>query len=120
MAMLLGITSEEVSLFPDWAYSFTETQEKHINRSVRGNLGVFVNSPTFTRLQIPVSYVSSSDKSIINSYWQTGTTIHLIENEDNPTVVHTVRIVGKEEPFPTFIKPYAFQEYSGTILLETV
>ena len=120
MAMLLGITGEEVTLSPEWSYSFSEIQNKEGNRTVRGNFTTFVHSPSHTQLKIPLNYVNSSDRSIINSYWQTATTIHFIENDDNPTVVHTVRIMGDKEPFPSYIKPYAFLEYRGEILLESV
>ena len=65
-----------ITLYPDFDYTFIENPILRIaNRRNNGDLIVFVSSETYFSYTIPINNISSSDASIINSWWQTATTL---------------------------------------------
>lgn len=109
-----------LELNPDYGYKFEENQERRDIRTRAGALYTYIEDWGFTRFKLPLSWVSSYQRSLINSWWKTGADLRWIENDDYPNSYHNVRIVGKEEPFQSFHKPYFSVEYRGEIVLETI
>ena len=75
---------------------------------------------TFRRFEIPTTFVTSSDVSIVSSWFSTGTDLRFIEDDTFANSYFDVRIVGTTEPYNRFIQPYFRQLYAGTITLETI
>jgi hypothetical protein len=113
------VSGTGVTLEPTFDYRFNEVQEKSINRTITGVLGTFVNSPGFTRFEVPISFISSSDRAVVNSWYNSTSTLQFSEDQGVSDVT-TVRIMGEVEPFPQYADPYEFIEYAGMLVLESV
>lgn len=119
--MQLGPVGSLITVTPDYDYQFAETQVARADiRTRNGTLYSFIESGEFTKFSLPISWVSSFDRSLVNSWWKTGTDLRLVENSDSPSSFFNVRVVGNEEPFQTFVRPYFQQFYEGEIELETI
>ena len=114
--VLLGIPNSSYIIFSDiagYGYNFIHNVDKKDMRTKGGKLFTYVTATgNFTRFSLPTTYVSSSDVSIINSWF--------IESDDFPNSYYTVRITGKVQPFTSFNKPYFRQFYKGSVVIETV
>ena len=123
MGMLLGIPNSGYITLDDTAqygYTFTTELDKHDIRTKGGKLFTYITpSSKFKKFSIPATFVSSSDRSIVNSFFESGANLRFIEDDTFANSFHNVRIVGVEDPFQKFVKPYFRQLYEGTIVLET-
>jgi hypothetical protein len=124
MAMLLGvpnssyITLDEVA---GYGYQFDTSFDKKDIRTKGGSLFTYITPASkFQTFTLPMTYVASSDVSLINSYFATATDLRFIEDDTFPNSFYTVRITGMTAPFNKFLKPYFRQFYAGTITLETI
>ena len=124
MSMLLGLPNSGYVTLDDTAqygYEFSRVLDKKDIRTTGGKLFTYiVPDGQFRRFTIPATFVNSSDRSVINSFFVTGTDIRFIEDDTFANSFFTVRIVGIEEPFQNYVKPYFRQLYQGTITLEEV
>ena len=124
MAMLLGIpNSSYISLtnIAGYGYTFNKTFDKKDIRTKGGKLFTYITpASTFRRFKIPTTFVTSSDVSIVSSWFSTGTDLRFIEDDTFANSYFDVRIVGTTEPYNRFIQPYFRQLYAGTITLETI
>ena len=122
--VLLGIPNSSYIIFSDiagYGYNFIHNVDKKDMRTKGGKLFTYVTATgNFTRFSLPTTYVSSSDVSIINSWFSTDTDLRFIESDDFPNSYYTVRITGKVQPFTSFNKPYFRQFYKGSVVIETV
>ena len=123
MAMLLGIPNSGYITLDDTAqygYEFNTRLDKKDIRTKGGKLFTYI-TPTskFNQFTIPATYVSSSDRSVVNSFFESGADLRFIEDDTFANSFYKVRIVGVEDPFNQFVKPYFRQLYVGTITLET-
>ena len=118
--MKLGIQAAFINLTADYNYKFAQQIDRQDIRTKQGGLYTYIEQGTFIKFKIPSSWVTSSDRSLVNSWWSAGTTLRLLENDDFPSSYYLVRIVSVEEPFQTFTKPYFQQYYEGEIILETI
>ena len=124
MAQLLGLPNSNYLNVGDsatYGYTFEHMFDKKDIRTKGGKLFTYITpSASFRRFKIPMTFVASSDVSIINSYFATATNLRYIEDDTFPNSFYEVRIVGMQEPFDKFIKPYFRQHYAGEIIIETV
>ena len=61
----------------------------------------------------------SRSRRVVNSFFESGADLRFIEDDTFANSFYKVRIVGVEDPFNQFVKPYFRQLYVGTITLET-
>lgn len=109
-----------IDVVPSYAYERAEELERHDIRTRGGALYTYIETGGFTRFTLPLSWVGSLSRSIINSWWKSGTTLLYAEDSDSPFSTYNVRIVGVEEPFQSYTRPYAQVYYEGELVLETV
>ena len=123
-SILLGIPNSGYIVLSDlagYSYSFNHTIDKKEIRTKGGTLFTYVTADgNFSKFTLPLTYVGSSDVSIINSWFNTATNLRYIEDNAFPNSYYTVRTTGKDEPFRGFNKPYFRQFYKGSVVIETV
>lgn len=107
-------------LAPEWDYERLTTRNRTDDRTRAGALYTTLNPGGFTRFRLPLSWVSSLDRSIVTSWWKSGAELLYVENDNFPFSYHSVRIMGVEEPFQSSMDTYYQTYYSGEIILETV
>ena len=85
MAMLLGIpnsgyiTLDEVA---GYDYRFTNNLDKKDIRTKGGKLFTYITPASkYQTFTIPATYVTSSDRSIVNSFFETGADLRFIEDD---------------------------------------
>ena len=124
MAMLLGIPNSSYITLDNivgYGYEFQRNLDKRDIRTKGGKLFTYITpASTFRRFEIPTTFVTSSDVSIVNSWFSTGTDLRFIEDDTYANSYFDVRIVGTSEPYNKFIAPYFRQFYSGEIVIETI
>ena len=109
-------SSNGVDVDPDWEYS--EEDEKIESRHrVRSGKSYVYKWGEYKKRIVPVSFVNSEFKSIVNSYWNTNTDLLFMEVGVASSVT-SVRIVNDALPIGAFIMPYT-NLFSGVIELET-
>ena len=101
-------------------YRFAEGIDRKDMRTKGGQLYTYIQNGSWTTLKLPASWISSSDRSLINSWWKTATNLLFFEDSDQSSTFFNVRIMGIQEPFQSFVKPYFRTYYAGEIILETV
>lgn len=70
----------------------------------------------FRKFEFSVSFVNSEFKSVVNSWWNSGT--DLLFMEVGATDVTSVHIVSKSQPIDKLVKPYT-DLFAGKITLES-
>jgi hypothetical protein len=124
MAMLIGIPNSSYITLDDiagYGYQFEKEFDKKDIRTKGGALFTYVTPASkYHKFTLPLTYVSSSDVSLINSYFETGTDLRFIEDDTFANSFFEVRITGMTAPFTKFMQPYFRQLYAGTITLETI
>lgn len=109
-----------IDVDPLYDYTFEENIQREDVRTKEGGLITYIQPGTFNRFTLPLTWVTSRDRSFVNSWWRTGADLRFIENTDSPGSFFDVRITGGQEPFTTFVRPYYQQFYAGEIILETI
>jgi hypothetical protein len=121
--ILLGVANSSYIILSNYAgygYTFTEELDKKDIRTKGGTLFTYITpASTYNVFKIPLSYVTSSDRAQVNSWFKTGTDLRFIEDDSFPNSYYSVRIVGTREPFTKFPVPFFRQYYEGEIVLET-
>jgi len=109
-------SSNGVDVDPTWEYleAGSKIEDRHRVRSGRSYVYKWGD---FKRFEVPVSFVNSNFKSIVNSYWDSNADLLFME-VDNPSSVTSVRIVNEDLPIGQFIAPYTNQ-FIGVIELES-
>lgn len=117
----LGPVNSLISI-PNVSYGFTQTEvlDRQDIRTKSGGLFTFIETGTFHQFKLPMSWVNSLDRSLVNSWWKTATDLTFLLDSDFPSSLFTVRIMKKEEPFQTFVQPYFQTFYEGELVLETI
>ena len=109
-------SSNGVDVDPTWAY--LELGEKVESRHrVRSGRSYVYRWGGFEKFEVPVSYVDSNFKSIVNSYWDSNADLLFMEVGVASSVT-SVRIVNEALPVGGRIAPYTDQ-FIGVIELET-
>lgn len=108
-------SSNGVDVNPEW--DFKEQQEKIENRHRTRDGSEYVYKwGEFTTLKFKVTFVNSSFKSIVNSWWNTNT--NLLWMEEGGTAVTSVQLINKTQPVDSFMKPYT-DLFGGTLEIGT-
>ena len=122
----LGPTNSLVTLTPGFAMEQALTMSNRRDlRTKEGTLYTYIEPGRFTRFTLPWSWVSSSDRSLVNSWFVSGLDLEFVLNDSFPSSLHNVRIMGSEEPLQSFVEPYGLGDsgvdvfYEGRIVIET-
>ena len=102
-----------------YAYERAEVLTRHDARGAAGALQTYIEPNAYGRFTLPLVHVNSAERSLINSWWATGSVLRLVEDATYPHSWRAVRITGAEEPLTKFTRPYN-NEYEGELVLETV
>ncbi len=105
-----------VDVDPLWSFK-EESQKIESKHRVRSGKSYIYKWGNYNRFKIPVTFVSSSFKAIVNSYWQSNAEVLFME-VGVPSSVSSVRVVNKKTPVGKFMVPYVDQ-FAGVIELET-
>ncbi len=116
--MTLGPTGSTVSLRPEYDYSNTKVIGRGDVRGKGGSLFTF-DQGNYRQMVIPESFVTSANRLLVNSWWESITNLEFREDSDISSF-ENVRIVNASEPYPRFIQPYFQQFYVGELVLETI
>jgi hypothetical protein len=112
------VASLEIALSPNYDYTFEGKLDKE---DVRAHGGMFSKKiASHILFTIPEEWVTTSQRSIVNSWWSTGTNLKFIENHTKANSTHIVRIIGSEEPYQNFRLPYYDTLRTGELTLETI
>ena len=117
---LVGPGSYTVELSPSFAYERVKQVERAHHRSRAGALHTYLTPGGFTRFKLPLTWVGSADRDTVTSWWKTGADLSYTEETAEPFSYHSVRVVGVEEPFQSFVEPYYQTYYAGEVILETI
>lgn len=114
MAYRLFVDSDNgVTLYP--AYDYSDRSEKVESRHVTRSGREFVYKwGDRVQIRFGVSFINSSDRAIVNSWWNTNT--DLLFMEEGATQVNSVRLVNDSQPIDSFVRPYS-SLFRGTIEL---
>lgn len=104
-------SSNGVSLCPEWNYSLDgeKTQQRH--KSSSGMSEVYKYGD-FDAFKFDVNYVSSSDASIINSWWISNT--ELLFMKIGESSVFSCMLMNAVIPIGNVVRPY-HNQFRGTI-----
>ena len=104
MTYLLFISSGiDVSLDPEFNFRDTEKKIETRHRTKSGREYVY-KWGDYKKWSFGVTYVDSSFKAIVNSWWNTNT--ELLFMKQGETLVYSVRLMNNNSPINAFIKPY--------------
>ena len=120
MGMKLGPTGSYITIEPTYNYEQIETLDRKDLRSKEGGLFTYLAPGSFTKFKIPLSWVNSSDRALVNSWWRTGTNVEFVPDTAVSSTFFTCRVMDNKEPFRKFVEPYYQTFYQGKIILETV
>jgi len=104
-------------------YDF-ELQDK-VNRSEKRTLNGTLYSYQFAkwnRWEVPVSFVNSYDRSLVNSWWESQRILYFYDEDHTafPSSYYIVKLMNKTSPFDKYQKPYFLQKFRGDLILETL
>jgi len=116
---LLGITSANaIDLHPmPSKYNQARKQKRSGTRTRDGSYFEYVWY-THGKWTISTEFLSGTDASIVNSWWESRAELLLFVTSSTATAVNSVMMMDTNEPFGKFNKPYD-NLFKGTIKLET-
>jgi hypothetical protein len=124
MAMLLGIPNSSYITLDNivgYGYEFQRNLDKRDIRTKGGSLFTYITpAGGYNSFKLPATFVNSSDRSLVNSWFESGADLRFIEDDTFANSYYNVRITGTTDSFTRFVQPYFRQLYSGTITLETI
>ena len=107
--------SQVVSFYPEWDLKMDDRKIATTNRSRYGTRYDYIFG-SYKRCEFSVQFVSSSDRCIINSWWNANTNLSLTDWASS--VVCSGRLVNPTAPIDQYIQPYTDQ-FMGSIQLES-
>ena len=106
------------TLHPDWSFSERETMIVSRHRTQGGKLFSYKWAQLY-RFQIPLRFVDSAGRHLLNSWWGDQEPLALtLDTSETPSTVQCV-IVNDSLPINKFERPYVDQ-FSGLLQLEAV
>lgn len=105
---------------PGYDSEFVKVIPRVDNRTFTGALKTYIGKGSIKRWRYPLTWVDSMSRGLINSWWETGASLTLVEDSTSTNSGIPVKIMGVEEPFTSFEKPYQGVYYRGEIILETL
>lgn len=116
----IGPANSYITISPTYQFDQAKNKDNQDVRTKAGALYSYRGAGEFTKYTIPITWVTSSDRSLVNSWWETATDLRLLLDSDFPSSFQTVRITGKKEPFTKFVRPYFQVHYRGKMIVETI
>ncbi len=99
---------------PEWDLKMDDRKIATSNRSRNGVRYAYIFG-SYARCEFTVQFVSSSDRCVVNSWWNAN--IRLSLYDFNGALVCSGALVNPTAPIDQFIQPYTDQ-FMGTIQLE--
>jgi hypothetical protein len=115
---LTYITSDAIQIYPDYEGYKQEAVEKRTAHRTKSGKMFLYKWGDYKRWRIPVSYISKSKATIINSWWGNDNQLSLNITSGSITEANSVQITNKKAPFYQMSSPYV-QYFRGTIDLES-
>ena len=121
-----GIFLDDIEIYPavelsaGYDYKFGKVQRRVDTRDRDGGLHSYILPGGYRRFEFPGLNVDSAGRCAINSFWASGDTCYLIENDADPTSIYAVNVMEAQEAFQSFAQPYGLARYVGELKLETV
>jgi len=113
MIFELGINSATaITLEPEFDYKDSLTKLEQIHRLQNGDMYRY-KTGAYDKFKFKLRYFSSSDASIVNSWWESNTELMFWIDSD----VSSVMLTNKSKPVGQYQKPYT-DLMQGTIELE--
>ena len=110
----------KIDISAGYDYKNGKILDRILSRNIGGSLRVYTGPGSHRKFNIPISWVSSKDASAINSWWQTGTDLRIIENDDFPNSYYNVRIIGDKQPLNRYQQAHFGEYLTGVLDMETV
>lgn len=108
-------SSTGIDVEPTWDYE-DKTQKIEDRHRSRGAKEYVYKWSEYSVFSVPVTYVSSEFKSIVNSWWSSNTNLQWME--EGTSNVYNVRLVNDNVPIGKNIAPYTNQ-FEGVLELES-
>lgn len=112
--MLFPSSGNHVDLYPEWDIKDESQKIEDVHRPRSGSQYRY-KWGEFFRKKFSLTDVSSSDASLVNSWW--GSNTDLLFTQDSGTTVNSVHIVNGKTPLGGQMEPYD-DLYEGSIELE--
>lgn len=110
-----------ITFEPEYDFEPIIKAKKNEYRTVDGTLYTY-QFGKWNHWKVPLSWVNSWDKSVINSWWENREKL-FFHDEDHDTYPHSyyqVKIMNNESPFDRYQLPYFQQKFKGEMILETI
>ena len=105
-------SATSVTVYPEWDYEDRLAKMQEVDRGLTGQLFIY-QFGSYRDFKIPVTYVTSADKTRIESWWMAGTSLYWMNSGGTPV---SVRITNDVTPFTKRVKPY-IDRFQGVIEL---
>lgn len=117
----LGPVGSYITVNPTYESEFIDILSNRQDLRTRaGNLYSYIEGASYRQITLPLQWIDATNRSLINSWWKSGSNLRFIENSDAPSSYHTVRITNEEEPLTSYVAPYFQQYWQGELVMETV
>lgn len=117
----LGPPSSLITINPSYGAELTETMVNRQDlRTKEAALFTYIENGRFNEFRFPLTWVTSSERSLVNSWWVTALNLELQLDSDFPSSKFDVRIMGGEEPFQRHHRPYFRTFYRGEVILQEI
>lgn len=111
---------EFIDLKPSYATRMEENKPSKTFRTRSGKLHIYKTNSAFYKFNFPLTLVSSFNTSLINSWWESKSTIKVyFKQADFPNSGHNTQAINKEQPLNQYENPFFQDKYRGTLQLET-
>lgn len=116
MAYLLFVSSGSgVTIEPTYQYKEVDDKIEQVIRTRSGRRYNYLWG-SFKKWSLPVEFVTSSFKAIVNSYWASNA--NLLFKSESSSAVYSVQLTNNTLPIGQLIKPYE-DMFKGVIEVET-
>lgn len=115
----IGPVGSYITLNPGYDFSATKVLDRQDVRVKDGSLYTYIQG-SHRRFNIPETWVASYNRSLVNSWWESAADLRFIEDDTFPASYFTVRVMGDEEPYQTYVEPYYKQFFKGELVIETI
>jgi len=108
-------SSTGLDVEPEWSYEDRTTKMEDRHRA-RSSVEYVYKWSEYNVFNVPVMYVNSEFRAIVNSWWSSNTDLKWME--EGTAAVYNVRITNKNKPIGKHVAPYRDQ-FEGIIELES-
>lgn len=116
MFQLFVDSASPINVHVEWSAVRQNVKDEWVARSSSGRLLKYRHG-SHQRIRLPIRYVNSSTRAIVDSWWLSDADLFLVE--EGVSDVFSVHITNTSRPFEKSEKPYQ-DRFSGVIELEGV